>query len=107
MVDLLCVAKSSESTLAKLRISHPGGKLSGTYPLAILDGAEAFHEAEHLSGSQNILTILDRSEFSDGVNDRLLELGAIASDVSLSELGKIPAHFPPGLEVAAYIVHRE
>lgn len=107
MLDLLCVSKSNESTLAKLRISHPGGKLDGRYPLAILDGAEAFHEVEHLSGSHNILTILDRSEFSEGINDRLLELGAIASDVQLDELGELPAQFPPGLELAAYLVPRE
>lgn len=105
--DLLCAAKGSEATSAKLRISHAGGKLDGKYPLAILDGAEAFHEAPHLSGTINILTILDRFEFSEGINDRLLELGAIASDVQLDELAELPAYFPAGFDLAAYVVPRE
>lgn len=107
MLDLLCAARSNEATLAKLRISHPRGKLDGKYPLAILEGAESFHQAEHLIGTTNILTILDRSEFSEGINDRLLELGAIANDVQLDELGELPTHFPPGIELAAYVVQGE
>lgn len=108
MLDLLCVARSNESTLAKLRISHPGGKLDGKYPLAILDGAEAFHAAhQHLAGTTNILTILDRSEFSEEIHDKVLELGAIASDLQFDAYGELPASFPPGLELAAYVVPSE
>lgn len=104
ILDLLCISKSNESAQSKLRISHPRGKLDGRYPLAILDGAEAFHEASHLSGTLNILTILDRSEFSEGINDRMLELGSIANEVQLEEFGEIPVRFPPGFELAAYVV---
>jgi hypothetical protein len=105
MLDLLCIARSNESTLAKLRISHSRGKLDGKYPLAILDGPEAFYGAhEHLAGTSNILTILDRSEYSEGISDKVLELGAIASDVHLGEFGELPASFLPGVELAAYVV---
>lgn len=107
LLDLLCIANSNESVQAKLRMSHSRGKIDGRFPLAILDGVEAFHEAPHLLGTINILTILDRSEFSEGINDKLLELSTIASEVPLEKLGEIPVQFPPGLELAAYVVPSE
>jgi len=101
MTELLCAARSNEAILAKLHISHPRGNLDGRYPLAILDGAEPFDRVPHLPEAANLLTILDRSEFSQEIKDQLLRLSHV---FQIDELGEIPAEFPHGIELAAYVV---
>ncbi len=106
MLDLLCLGKSSGQSHAKLRISHSRGIVSGEYPLAILDGPEAFFVNEHLDNGSNVLVILDRSEYQEGINNQVLQLKSNADDQLANYVKDIPDSFPPGVEFEAFVVDR-
>jgi len=104
--DLLCAGRNSGQYHAKLRIDHHRGALSGNFPLVILDGAKAFMVHEHLAAESNLLVILDRLEYQDGIHDATLELRSISCDISNDDFGSaMPNKLAPGVEVAAYLIN--
>ena len=104
MLDLLCLGRNKEQNHAKLRVDHPRGALEGVFPLAILDGAKAFMVHEHLASVSNMLVILDRSEYQEGIHDKALELRSISQDNNAYFQGSMPDRFAPGIEIAAYLI---
>lgn len=102
--DLLCLGRNKEQSHAKLRVDHPRGALDGSFPLAILDGAKAFMAHEHLASVTNMLVILDRSEYQEGIHDKALELRSISQDNNAYFQGAMPDKFAPGIELAAYLI---
>jgi hypothetical protein len=105
MYDILCSGRNKGQSHAKLRIDHPRGSLSGGFPLAILDGANAFFAHEHLARVSNMLVILDRSEYQEGIHNSVLELKSISCDAEFGLChGDLPDNFPPGVEVAGFLV---
>jgi len=104
MADLLCLGRNTDQIHAKLRISHPRGDSDGTFPLAILDGRMAFAVHEHLARTTNLLVLLDRSDYQQGIRDAMLELRSVSLDALLIEnQGEVPNTFPAGFEIAAYL----
>lgn len=102
--ELLCAARNHLPNHSKIRVSHPRGNISGSIPLVILDGPEAFYVHEHLDARANILVILDRSEYRPDINDVVLQLGSVSgSDAECMHID-VPDEFPPGVEMSAYIV---
>lgn len=106
MRDLLCIELNGEQAHAKLRMSHPRGNLSGNFPLVILDGPDAFYVHEHLDNASNLLVILDRSEYREGIHNSVLQLKSNAEDLPKDYFCDIPDNFPPGIEFAAYVIDR-
>jgi hypothetical protein len=104
--DLLCLGINGVPVHAKLRISYPKGELSGNFPLAILDGPDAFYIHEHLDHIPNVLVILDRAEYQEGINGTLLQLQNLADENMKNYFDDIPDKFPPGIELAAYAIDR-
>lgn len=105
MSDLLCLGRNNVQLHAKLRIDHPKGKIAGNFPLAILDGANAFIVHEHLAAVSNMLVILDRSEYQEGIHDAALGLRSISHDSHNAEFQSVmPSKFAPGIELAAYLI---
>ena len=103
--DLLCVGRNGGQSHAKLRMDHHRGALAGNFPLVILDGAKAFMVHEHLAAESNLLVILDRLEYQDGIHDAALELRSISSDISDDDFeSAMPNKLAPGVEVAAYLI---
>ena len=88
---------------AKLRIDNPKGELSGSFPIVILDGAKAFMVHEHLTEVSNMLVILDRSEYQEGIHDTVLGLRSISGDdKNANYISDMPDKLAPGIELAAY-----
>jgi len=84
-------------------IDHPRGELSGNFPVVILDGAKAFMAHEHVSAVSNMLVILDRSEYQEGIDDAVWGLRSISTDDQNTDLqNSMPSMFTPGIELAAY-----
>jgi len=104
MLDFLCARKNSESGHAKLRLAHPRGKLNGNFPLAILDGSEAFHSHQHLLHVPNLLFILDRSEYDEGMHGSVISVKNISSQFIPRELMDMPDSFPEGFEIASFVI---
>lgn len=104
MPELLCLERNKVQSHAKLRIDHPRGAIDGVFPLAILDGAKAFLVHEHLASVSNMLVILDRSEYQEGIHDKALELRSISQDNNGYFQGSMPDRFAPGIELAAYLI---
>ena len=105
MRDLLCIGKNGEQVHAKLRMSHPRGNLSGKFPLVILDGPDAFHVHEHFDNTPNMLVILDRGEYQEGIHGSLLQIKSIADNSIGNYFDDIPDNFPPGIDIAAYVIN--
>jgi len=106
--DLLCSARNRDQSHSKLRIEHPRGALAGDFPVAILDGPNAFLVHEHLAKIPNLLVILDRSEYQQDIHDVLLSLRSISCDSHNDDLQEsIPGTFPAGVEVAAYLIDHQ
>jgi hypothetical protein len=103
LLDLLCLAPTDTGTLAKVRITHPRGSMNGNFPLAILDGPDAFRAHEHL-GRCNILAIVDRSEYGHEIHDHVLSLNSVARKGQPNGFGSRPEFLPVGIEIAAYLV---
>jgi len=99
---LLCLDRNNTQRHAKLRIEPPRGDMKGTFPLAILDGPSAFWAHEHLGAVNNMLVILDRSEYQDGIHDKVLELQLIPQAVGVADLAAIPDKFAHGFELAGF-----
>ena len=106
MRDLLCIEINGKQAHAKLRMSHPRGNLSGNFPLVILDGPDAFYVHEHLDNASNLLVILDRSEYREGIHNDVLQLKSTAEDLPKNYFCDIPDNFPSGIEFAAYVIDR-
>ena len=105
MSDLLCFGSNKLQSHAKLRIDHPKGVISGNFPIVILDGAKAFMVHEHLTAGSNMLVILDRSEYQEGIHDEVMQLRSISSDCQNADLkSAMPSTLTPGVELAAYWV---
>lgn len=104
MSNMLCLGRNKDHGHAKLRIDHPRGTLNGDFPLAILDGSNAFMMHEHLSTVPNILVILDRSEYQANVDDKVLELSSISQEIKAEFISTMPGNFAPGIELAAYLI---
>lgn len=102
--DMLCLGRNKGHIHAKLRVDHPRGSLEGDFPLAILDGPNAFMAHEHIGLVPNILVILDRSEYQEGIHDRVLELRSISQDIKPDFMRFIPKKFVAGIELAAYLI---
>jgi hypothetical protein len=108
MSDLLCLERNKIQSHAKLRIDHPKGVLSGNFPIVILDGLQAFVVHEHLADVSNMLVILDRSEYQEGIHDAVLVLRSISSDVQNTDfMNFMPGKFTPGIELAAYWIDEQ
>jgi hypothetical protein len=106
--DLLCLGRNKGQNHAKLRIDHPRGTLTGNFPLVILDGPQAFMVHEHLAEVTNMIVILDRSEYQEGIHDAVLALRSISSDVQNTDfMDSMPGKFTPGIELAAYWVNEQ
>ncbi len=106
--DLLCSARNKDQSHSKLRIEHPRGALAGDFPVAILDGPNAFQVHEHLTKVPNLLVILDRSEYQQDMHDLLLSLRSISCDSHNNSLQEsIPGTFPAGVEVAAFLIDHQ
>lgn len=105
MSDLLCLERNKIQSHAKLRIDHPKGVISGNFPIVILDGAKAFMVHEHLIAAPNMLVILDRSEYQEGIHDEVMRLRSISSDYQNADFKSVmPSTLTPGVELAAYWV---
>ena len=103
--DLLCCGRNGKQSHAKLRIEHHRGALSGKFPLVILDGAKAFMVHEHLATESNLLVILDRSEYQDGIHDAALALRSISCCINISDFEiAMPNKLASGVEVAAFLI---
>lgn len=101
--NLLCLERNNIQNHAKLRIDHPRGELSGNFPIVILDGPKAFMAHEHVSAVSNMLVILDRSEYQEGIHDAVWGLRSISIDDRNTVLqNSMPSMFTPGIELAAY-----
>lgn len=106
--DLLCLERNKVQSHAKLRIDHPKGTLSGNFPVVILDGAKAFMVHEHLAAASNMLVILDRSEYQEGIHDAVLGLRSISTDGHNADLkSAMPSKFALGVELAAYWIDEQ
>lgn len=105
MSDLLCLGRNKGQAHAKLRIDHPKGDISGDFPLAILDGSRAFMVHEHLVSANNILVVLDRAEYREGIHDAALGLRSISHDDEITKFqSAMPDKLAPGIELAAYLI---
>jgi len=104
--DILCIEINGGPEHAKLRKTHPRGDLSGNFPLVILDGPDAFHIHEHFEKASNVLVILDRSEYQEGIHGTILQLKSVADTIISNKLEDIPDNLPPGIELAAYVINR-
>lgn len=103
--DLLCLERNTVQSHAKLRIDHPKGSVLGKFPIVILDGARAFMAHEHLTAGSNMLVILDRSEFQQGIHDEVMQLRSISSAYqNLKPDWIMPNSLLPGFELAGYWV---
>lgn len=101
--DLLCFERNNIQNHAKLRLDHPRGELLGDFPIVILDGAKAFMVHEHLTAGSNMLVILDRSEYQEGIHDEVIQLRSISTDCQNADLkSAMPSTLAPGVELAAY-----
>lgn len=104
LADLLCLGKGNENSHAKLRLTHPRNEcVGGEFPIIILDGPDAFDIRSHLSGSANVLVILDRMEYQERIHNAVLQLQNTAQELEQIFSG-LPDHFPFGVECAAYSV---
>lgn len=107
MSDLLCLGRNRDQVHAKFRIIHPRGKIDGQFPLTILDGAEALSVHEHVGIDSNLLIFLDRSEYQEDVHSLVQQLRAVSFDYGTNEFpGDLPDRFPPGFEIAAFLVSK-
>lgn len=104
MTDFSCLERNKVGSHGKLRIEHPRGALEGVFPLAILDGAQAFFVHEHLTSIPNMLVVLDRSEYQEGIHDKVLELRSVSQGSNTFCQSHIPDRFARGIELAAYVV---
>jgi len=104
--DLLCMARSGGSEHAKLRLTHPRGDISGAIPLAILDGKDPLEIHEHLKADCNLLVLLARHEYTDGIDDLFLQLKAASRETVEVDNASLPDRLPPGMDIRAYLVDR-
>lgn len=102
--ELLCMARNQAQSHSKIRLSHPRGNIAGTYPLAILDGPEAFYMHEHLDCHSNILVISDRSEYRVDINDAVMQLRNVSVPDEAGSHSIIPEVFPLGMEIASFVI---
>jgi len=103
--ELLCLERNNNQSHAKLRIEPPKGVISGNFPIAILDGAKAFMVHEHLTAGSNMLVILDRSEYQEGIHDEVMQLRSISIDCQNASMEiDMPSSLTLGIELAAYWV---
>jgi len=108
MSDLLCLERNKLQSHAKLKIDHPKGIITGSFPIIILDGARAFMVHEHLAAESNMLVILDRSEYQEGIHDAVMGLRSISSDSQDADfLRAMPSKFTPGIEIAAFWIDQQ
>lgn len=102
--ELLCMGRNKEQIHAKLRIDHPRGGIDGHFPLAILDGVNAFEKHEHLGSVSNLLILLDRSEYKHDIQDTVLGLSSVSQDITSSLDLPMPEKLAHGIEISAYLI---
>lgn len=102
--ELLCMGRNKEQTHAKLRIDHPRGEINGHFPLAILDGVNAFEKHEHLGSVSNLLILLDRSEYRHDIQDIVLGLRNNSQNITSGLDLPMPEKFAHGIEISAYLI---
>jgi len=103
LIELLSPGKSGQAVHSKLKLTHSRGDLSGDFPLIILDGAEAFGIHEHLPTASNLLVVLDRSEYQQGVHDMVLQLSSVSeTECDVVDEAAGPKVFQPGVEVSTF-----
>jgi len=86
LIDLLCVERNRDYRQSKTKIEPVKGDITGKFPLVILDGITPYYIQEHINQASNLLLILDRSEFDQGV---LSDISALAQ--------AFPVHAPETL----------
>lgn len=102
--ELLCAGRMESPGHAKLRITHPRAETTGKFPLAILDGREAFGQVK-LVNAENILILLERSEFTENESDFVMQLHAASTVLTKHEWAELPAKLPAGIEAGAWIIN--
>jgi len=103
--DALCWLRDDDNALSKLHVTS--NKISEqSFPVSILDGAGAFCQVHEIS-TGNILIFLDRTEYSSGVHNDLLEARNVASEPPVEILRDIPARLPAGMEIAAFVLRKD
>ena len=105
LIELLSIGKSGQKIHSKLRFTHPRGDIAEALPLVILDGPDAYAVHEHVPVNSNLLIVLDRSEYQEGIHDSVLQLASISEDTASVALAReAPETFPPGIELLSYLV---
>jgi hypothetical protein len=72
--ELLCTDRNRDSRVSKTKVEPSKGAIAGTFPLVILDGITPYYIQEHIDQKSNILIILSRSEFDQGVFEDVADL---------------------------------
>lgn len=86
LLDLLCVERNRDRRISKTKIEPAKGTISGDFPLVILDGVGPYLIQEHIDIVSNLLMILDRTEFDQGVFDDVADLAASCARIVPEEL---------------------
>jgi len=101
--DALCMASDNDKTLAKLRLTSVSHVPEQGAPVTILDGGRAFDRIRQIE-SGNILMLLERTEYTAEIHNLLLDLRNVDKTSPSDILPDVPSRFPPGMELAAFVV---
>lgn len=100
--DVLCAPRDGDK-LTKLRVLSVNHAFVKDVPVTILDGEAAFDQRDEIE-SGNVLILLERTEYTAEIHNYLLDLRNWAEAPSLVVLQDMPSHFPPGIELAAFVI---
>jgi hypothetical protein len=103
LAEILCLDRVNQLH-AKLRISHPRGKLLGRYPLVILDGPGAFDGYHHVDNMANVIVILNRVEYRELIHNEVMQLRNSEDEAPKDLFGDLSFRLPVGFECASYLV---
>lgn len=101
--DVLSAASSNDRILAKLRITSVGYVPGRDVPLTVLDGDHACGRVRQFD-SGNVLMLLDRVEYAADIHNELLSALNVAQALPAESLVDLPTHFPPGVELTAFVL---
>lgn len=102
LAELLCIERNRDRRASKTKVEPTKGAVSGAFPLVILDGIAPYYIQEHVDQKSNLLMILDRSEFDQGVFDDLADLSTAYPKAATKALVEVLNTFACGEELAIF-----
>lgn len=102
LIDLLSVERNRDRKRSKTKLEPPKGDISGRFPLVILDGITPYYVQEHIDQRSNLLLILDRSEFDEGVLTDIKELSTAYRAYCPGPVIELLNSLPCGAELAIF-----